>query len=236
LLFGCVGVSMTDWGGRAGFRWWWAVLVSVIKILTFAFRHLVISAISCNSCLLLDLIPPVILLASVNSPSSPALSWVSVVRILSAGKLFLQGRCTEVWHSDVPCGWRWKPGNRACPRRCVSSAVCVLTCTDWSPRDLGHKMAPSPALVVRVLPRGHLSSVGECTRMSGAWNGGLSQKLCHFCLSQSCVASAVHTLTCTDWSLRDLGHKIAHQILNYPLVSYAASSFVFHIQWCLSWA
>ena len=35
--------------------------------------------------------------------------------------------------------------NRACPRRCVASAVCTLTCADWSLRDWGQKMAPSPA-------------------------------------------------------------------------------------------
>jgi hypothetical protein len=52
------------------------VLVSVSKILTFAFRHLVISGFSCYSCLWLELVPHVILLASV--------SRVSVVRVLSA--------------------------------------------------------------------------------------------------------------------------------------------------------
>jgi hypothetical protein len=69
-----------------------------------------------------------------------------------------------------------KAQNRAFPR-CVASAVCMLTCTDWSPRDRGHKMTLSSALVVRVLPGRHLSS---------AWNvwspkQGLSQKLCCFC-------------------------------------------------------
>jgi hypothetical protein len=62
-------------------------LVSVSKILTFAFCHLVISGFSCYSCLWLELIPPVILLASVSTPGSATLSWVSVVRLLSAGKL-----------------------------------------------------------------------------------------------------------------------------------------------------
>ena len=50
------------------------VLVPVSKILTFAFCHLVISGVSCSSCLWLDLVPPVILLASVSTPGSPALS------------------------------------------------------------------------------------------------------------------------------------------------------------------
>jgi hypothetical protein len=41
------------------------------------------------------------------------------------------------------------------------STVHELTCADWSLRDPGHKMAPSPALVVRALAGGHLSSGGE---------------------------------------------------------------------------
>ena len=44
-----------------------------------------------------------------------------------------------------------KARNKACPRRCVASAVSVLTCTDWSPGDVGHKMALSAALVVKAL-------------------------------------------------------------------------------------
>ena len=63
------------------------ILVSFSKILTFAFHHLVISGVSCHSCLWLELVPPVILLASVSRPGSVALSWVSVIRVLSAGKL-----------------------------------------------------------------------------------------------------------------------------------------------------
>jgi hypothetical protein len=47
---------------------------SVSKILTFSFHHLVISGISCYSCLWLELVPPVVLLASVSSPGNPALS------------------------------------------------------------------------------------------------------------------------------------------------------------------
>jgi hypothetical protein len=63
------------------------VLVSVIKILTFAFSRLVISGFSCYSCLWLELVSPVILLASISRPGRRALSWVSLVRVLSAGKL-----------------------------------------------------------------------------------------------------------------------------------------------------
>jgi hypothetical protein len=47
LAFGCFGVPKTMSGGSAGFWWWWVVLVSVSQILMFAFRHLVISGVSC---------------------------------------------------------------------------------------------------------------------------------------------------------------------------------------------
>jgi hypothetical protein len=63
------------------------IFVSVSKIFTFAFFHLVISGVSYYSCFWLELVPLVIILASVSSPGSPALSRVSVVRVLSAGKL-----------------------------------------------------------------------------------------------------------------------------------------------------
>ena len=46
------------------------VLVSVSKILKFAFPHLVISGTSCYSYLWLELLPPVILLVSVTPPAS----------------------------------------------------------------------------------------------------------------------------------------------------------------------
>jgi hypothetical protein len=64
------------------------VLVSVSKILTFVFSHLLISGVSCYSCLWLEIVPPVILLASISRPGRLDLSCVSVVRVLSVGKLF----------------------------------------------------------------------------------------------------------------------------------------------------
>ena len=62
-------------------------MVSVSKILKFAFRHLVISEAICYSCLWLELVLQVTLLASINRPGRLALSLVSVVRVFSAGKL-----------------------------------------------------------------------------------------------------------------------------------------------------
>ena len=63
------------------------VLISVSRILTFAFRHLVISEASCFSCLCYELVLQVTLLASISRPGRVALSLVSVGRVFSAGKL-----------------------------------------------------------------------------------------------------------------------------------------------------
>ena len=53
------------------------VLVSVNKILTFAFHHLVISGVRCSSCLWLKIVPPVILssLAHLGFQLSPESQW-----------------------------------------------------------------------------------------------------------------------------------------------------------------
>ena len=62
-------------------------MISVSRILTFAFRHLVTSEASCDSCLWLELVPQVTLLASISRPGRLVLSLVSVVRVFSAGQL-----------------------------------------------------------------------------------------------------------------------------------------------------
>ena len=51
-----------------------SVLVSVSKILMFTFRHLVISGVSCYSCLWLEFVPLLILLASISRPGRLVLS------------------------------------------------------------------------------------------------------------------------------------------------------------------
>jgi hypothetical protein len=53
----------------------------------FAVCHLVISGASCYSCLWLELVPHVIMLASISRPGRLALSLFSEIRVLSAGKL-----------------------------------------------------------------------------------------------------------------------------------------------------
>jgi hypothetical protein len=66
----------------------------------FAFHHLVISGISCYSCLWLELVTFVILLASISRPVKLPLFWVSVVRALSSGNLSScreGGQISGVW-------------------------------------------------------------------------------------------------------------------------------------------
>ena len=83
----CVEVPWVGLGGSTGFWWLIVVLVSVSKILSSAFHHLVSSGVSSYSCLWLGVVPLVIPLFSTNRLGRLALFWVSVVRALSAGKL-----------------------------------------------------------------------------------------------------------------------------------------------------
>jgi hypothetical protein len=89
------------WGIQDSLCWeYWdlmmqVVLVFVSKILMFAFHHLVISGVICSSCLCLELVPPVIPLASQYRESNSLLS-ASGQSTLCGQALLLQGRCTEV--------------------------------------------------------------------------------------------------------------------------------------------
>jgi hypothetical protein len=69
-------------------------------------------------------------------------------------------------------------------------------------------MAPSPTQAVRALLGGHLSSDKEVAQMSGAQDGVCPRSCVASACPRSCVPSAVCTLTCADWSLRDLRHKM----------------------------
>ena len=86
--------AQDGWGGSAEFWWWWAVLVSVSKILTFAFCHLVFSWASCYSCFWLELVPQVIMLASISRPGRLSFSGQST---LCRQALLLQGSCPDIW-------------------------------------------------------------------------------------------------------------------------------------------
>jgi hypothetical protein len=71
-------------------------------------------------------------------------SWQSNFPLnLSGQSTLLQGRCPEVWSSDLPPSWDEGP-KRPCTRSSVVSVAHMLSCVDWSLRDLGCKMALSP--------------------------------------------------------------------------------------------
>jgi hypothetical protein len=148
-------------------------------MLNFAFGHLLISGVSCYSCLWLEPVPPVILLASVSSPGSPALFWVSVVRVISSGQAFLlQGRCTEVWRSDLPPDWRWRPETGPVPEdvlplQCAHSPAQTGLWGTQDTRWLPHLLWWSEPFQAAT------SLVGKVPRCLEP--RGLSQKLCGFC-------------------------------------------------------
>jgi hypothetical protein len=100
----------TGQSGSAGFWWWWVVLVSVSKILTFTFRHLVISGVSCYSCLCLEIVPLVILLPSISRSGRLALSsefqWSE--HSLQASSP-LTGKVHRYLAFGPPPGRRWRP-------------------------------------------------------------------------------------------------------------------------------
>jgi hypothetical protein len=63
------------------------VLVSVSKILPFAFHHLAVSSVRCSSCPRLDLVSLLILYPLCALQGLPTLYCIPVFRTLSAGKL-----------------------------------------------------------------------------------------------------------------------------------------------------
>jgi hypothetical protein len=163
------------------------------------------SGVSCYICLWLECVPPVILLASVSSPGNPALSWVSVVRVLSAGKL---SSCREgAQRSGVQtCLLAEDEGLK----QGLSQMCCLFNLWAHLHRQISEGSSTqdgsSPAPTVRALSGGHFSSGRESEQMSVAPN-----RVC----PRSCIASAVHTLTCAYWSLRVWGHKICSNFLKH---------------------
>ena len=101
---------MTRWSGSAVF------LISVSTILTFAFGHLVISGASCYSFLWLELVPQVIVLASISRPGR--LHLCSEFQ-LSEDSLQASSPLTGKVHRYMalrPPSWpKTKAQNRTCP-------------------------------------------------------------------------------------------------------------------------
>ena len=121
------------------------VLVPVSRILTFTFRHLVISGVSCYSCLCLEIVPLVILLPSISRPGRlalfPEFQWSE--QSLQA-RSPLSGRCTVIWCLELLLAEDKGPKQDLSQKlllwpvtEAVVSVVHTLTCVDyflWSPR------------------------------------------------------------------------------------------------------
>ena len=102
-------------------------MVSVSKILMFAFRHLVISGVSCYSCLWLELVPQVILLASISRPGRLVLSsefqWSE--HSLQASSP-LAGKVHRGLELSSASWLKMKAQKGPCSRICVASAHTLL--------------------------------------------------------------------------------------------------------------
>jgi hypothetical protein len=147
----------------------WFLLVRFL----FAFRHLVISGVQCSSCLCLELVPPVIQLASVSIPRSPTLSWVPVVKALSANKL---SSCTEGAQRSgaqlcLLAGDECSKG--PCPRNSVASETwhSPVWTGLWESQDTRWRSHLSPR--VNALPWGQLSSVRDHFLLALSMSGWL---------------------------------------------------------------
>ena len=88
-------------------------MVSVSKILMFAFHHLIISGVSCYSYLWLEFIPPVILLASVIRPELPPESQCSEFSLQTSSPL--AGKVHRYLVFGPASLQKMKARNRACP-------------------------------------------------------------------------------------------------------------------------
>jgi hypothetical protein len=92
-------------------------LVSISKILTFVFHHLVISGVSCYSCLWLEFVPLLILLASISRPGRLVLSsefqWSEYSLQASSP---LTGKVHRYLVFGPPSWQKMKARNWTCPR------------------------------------------------------------------------------------------------------------------------
>ena len=175
-------------------------MFSVNKILIFAFCYLVISGVRCYSCLWLELVPPVVLLASVSTLGIPTLSRVSVFRVLSAGKL---SSCRE----DAQ-----RSGAQIClldededlkrglsQKLCCFCSPCAFLCRLVS-EGLGTQYGSltcsggqSPPRWPPLLWRGKVPGCLEVR--SASWLKVMAQ---NGACPRSCVASAFRRLSCAD--------------------------------------
>ena len=156
-------------------------MVSVIKIFMFTFCHLVISGVSCYSCLCLEIVALVILLPIISVPGRLALSsefqW-SVHSLQASSPL--TGKVHRYLTFGPPFWPKMKAQNRTFPRFCVALAChrsCQLLCAHSHLCRLlfGGVLEPRwLLLILRQSPPvlgGHLSSGWGGGQMSGARKG-----------------------------------------------------------------
>jgi hypothetical protein len=70
-----------------------------------------------------------------------------VVRALSTGNLSSGGESVPRSGSQLCLLAEHEDPKGPCPRSCVASASCMLSCADWSLRDLVYKMASTELLI-----------------------------------------------------------------------------------------
>ena len=160
-----------------------------------------------------------ILLASVSSPGSSALSWISVVRVLSAGKL---SSCREGEQRfgiqncllDEDEGMKPHLSQKMCCLCSLHAHLHRLVSEGCGTQDdslicSGYQSPPGLTLL---LWRGRCLDVWSPKQ-------GLFQKAVSL-LQSTCWPLAVCKLTCADWSLTDPGPKIAPLPLKHLLRLY----------------
>jgi hypothetical protein len=206
------------------------VLVSVSKILIFAFCHLVISGVRCFRCLWVELVPPVILLDSVCTPRSPTLSWVPVVGALSAGKLSSYREGAQRSGTQLCLlGEDEGPKGTLTKKLCCFCSLCALLC-----RLISEGCRIQDGVLTWSWGQSHpwrptLLCQGKVNRglgfSSASW---LKMKTQRDPCPRSYVASPAHMLSCADCSLGDPGYKMA--FLPGPLVEFL-SGWQYNIHW-----
>ena len=118
-------------------------MVFVSKILMFAFRHMVISGVSCYSCFCLEIVPLVILLHYISRPGRlalfPEFQWSE--QSLQASSP-LSGRCTVIWCLDLLLGEDEGPKQDFSQKLCcfgLQTARCGVPESRWPPRNVRQK-------------------------------------------------------------------------------------------------
>ena len=99
-------------------------VIMFFSFFMFAFCSLVISGVRCSlagACSSCDSVGLYQHSWEFNSVLSP-----SVQSTLCRQSLLLQGRCTEVWSSALPSGWRWRTKGTLSKKLCCFCSPCAL--------------------------------------------------------------------------------------------------------------